>query len=277
MHPYPVLALSLLLCLVPAPALAQDPTPPPERSDPDIPVNALQPDFNLAALPTTLRMPSRKWAFRITHRFTRPLGQGDFSDLLSNGFGFDGGAQIGFELRYGLRPGTQIVVHRTSDRTIQFLGQQTLMNERGGAAVGLDAIATLEGTENLHDHYQSALGVVVSRTAGQRAALYVEPMVVVNSSPFTADSGDNHTVIVGLGARVRVRPSTYVVAEFSPRLAGYDPGDSQVSVGVENRVGGHVFQINISNGFGTTLGQVARGTVSDNDWYIGFNISRKFF
>ena len=36
--------------------------------------------FNLAALPTTLRMPAGKWAFRVTHRFTRNLGDGDFGD-----------------------------------------------------------------------------------------------------------------------------------------------------------------------------------------------------
>ena len=41
--------------------------------------------------------------------------------------------------------------------------------------------------------------------------------------------------------------------------------------------GGHSFQINVSNGFGTTLGQLAGGGVSYDDWYIGFNISRKFF
>jgi len=35
--------------------------------------------------------------------------------------------------------------------------------------------------------------------------------------------------------------------------------------------------LNVSNGFGTTLGQVANGTVNYDSWYIGFNISRKFF
>ncbi len=38
-----------------------------------------------------------------------------------------------------------------------------------------------------------------------------------------------------------------------------------------------MFQLNFSNGFGTTLAQVARGASSNNDWYLGFNLSRKFF
>src|SRR4026208_1594635 len=104
------------LAVAQAPAPAQNPpAQTDDQSDPDVRVDALQPDFTLAALPTTLRMPVHKLAFRVTHRFTRSLGQGDFGDLVSDLFGFDSGAQIGLELRYGLMPGTQVGVHRTSD------------------------------------------------------------------------------------------------------------------------------------------------------------------
>jgi hypothetical protein len=83
--------------------------------------------------------------------------------------------------------------------------------------------------------------------------------------------------MLGLGTRIRIRPSTYIVAEVTPRLAGYDPGVNQASFAIEKRVGGHTFQINFSNGIGTTLGQLALGGVSNDSWMIGFNISRKFF
>jgi hypothetical protein len=269
----------MALALVLAPALLSAQTPPaptqPEQADPDVRVDPLQPDFNLAALPTTLRMPRGKWAFRVTHRFNRPLGQGDFGDLLANAFGFDGGAVIGLEVRYGLLRGTQVGVHRTSDRTIQLFGQHNLRNERDGARLGLDALVTLEGGNNLQEHYQSALGAVISKNAGRYAALYVEPIVVVNSNPF--EVGDNSTLMVGLGGRVRVRPSVYVVGEITPRLAGYDPGTHQISFGIERRAGGHLFQVNFSNSFGTTFGQMASGASNNDNWYIGFNISRKFF
>src|SRR5688500_8943732 len=103
----------LLLAILggPAPALGQTTqpaAPAAESSDPDRRLDPLQPDFNLAALPTTLRMPKHKTAFRVTHRFTRSLGSGDLSDLFSDFFGFDSGAQIGLEFRFGLVPGTQI-------------------------------------------------------------------------------------------------------------------------------------------------------------------------
>ena len=55
------------------------------------------------------------------------------------------------------------------------------------------------------------------------------------------------------------------------------PADATPASRIEKRAGGHSFQINFSNGFGTTMAQVARGGVANDNWYFGFNISRKFF
>lgn len=280
------LLVLLPLLFVPAAVLAQDPPPgsqnppataqpEPERADPDVRIDALQPDFTLAALPTTLRMPKGKWAFRVTHRFTRDLGEGDFGDALSNLFGLDGGSQVGLEVRYGLMRGTQIGIHRTSDRAIQLFGQHNFKNERDGGRFGFDAIATFEGDDNLSEHFQGALGVIVSKNLGRFAAVYAEPMVVLNSSPF--ETGDEHTGMIGLGGRMRVRRSMYLMAEYTPRFAGYKPFADQISFAFETRAGGHLFQIGVSNGFGTTFGQLARGGVDYDQWYLGFNLSRKFF
>lgn len=272
--------LFMLLC-APATAIGgtQDPQGPPaqapERNDPDVVVDPMQPEFTLLALPTTLRMPAGKWAFRVTHRFTRDLGQGDVGDLFSNFFGLDGGAQIGLELRYGLLPGTQIGVHRTSDRTIQLFAQHNIFSERRGRPFGMDVIATLEGWDNLSDNHQGALGLILSKNAGRVAAFYVEPIVVIE--PASSDVGDQHTFMLGLGGRFRLTRTMNVMAEYTPRLAGYGPFADQVTFGWESRAGGHLFQINVGNGFGTTLGQLAQGTGDYDRWYLGFSIARKFF
>jgi hypothetical protein len=68
-----------------------------------------------------------------------------------------------------------------------------------------------------------------------------------------------------------------LMAEITPRLAGYDADANQVTFGVESRAGGHLFQINVGNGLGTTFGQLARGGAAYDQWFLGFNISRKFF
>jgi hypothetical protein len=257
-------------------AFAQQPAP--ADDDPDRDVNLAQPDFNLAALPTTLRVPRFKSAFRITHRFGRPLGEGDFGDLLSDLFGLDNGALIGLEYRFGVFRGAQVGIHRTSNKTIQLFSQYNLWNQRDGKALSLDVYGSIDGTDNFSDSYSPGIGVLVSREVSDRAALYVEPFWVNNTNPQPQELVDeNDTVIIGLGARVRVLQTVYLLVEGAPRVSGYEPGVDHVSFAIEKRAGGHNFQLNFSNGFGTTLADIARGGTNSDDWYIGFNISRKFF
>ena len=77
-------------------------------------------------------------------------------------------------------------------------------------------------------------------------------------------------------ARVRIRPTVYLVGEVAPRT-GYKPGSTQGGFAIEKRAGGHTFQLNFTNGLGTTMSQIARGGPQEKGWFLGFNISRKFF
>jgi len=259
------------------PAAAQ-PAPEPEKADPDLRVDVLQPDFVISALPTTLRLQRHKFGFMVTHRFSRSLGRGDLGDLASDLFGFDTGAQIGLELRYGLFSGTQVGVYRTSDRTIQLFGQQNLMQQKpDGHPLGIDVLVTLEGLNNLEGNKSGAFALLVSRKIAGRLAAYVEPMFLTNTNVVDLSGTDNNTAMIGLGARLRVLSKMYLIGEITPRVAGYKPGVDQMSFGIEGRSGGHQFQLSFSNGLGTTLGQIARGGIDNHSWFIGFNISRKFF
>src|SRR5688572_5523685 len=142
--------LLVLALAVPGGALAAQnaPAPPPPAvdDDPDRDPNPTQPDFTIVNLPTTLRVPRFKSAFRVTHRFTRPLGQGDFGDLAEDLFGIDSGAAIGLEYRFGLMRKLQVGIHRTNDRTIQFFTEYNLWQQRDGRPVGVNAIAFIDGT-----------------------------------------------------------------------------------------------------------------------------------
>jgi hypothetical protein len=268
-------------------------TPASPAYDEDLDLVPTEPDFTVITLPTNLRLPRHKLSFRLTHRFSRPLGVGDFSDLLADFFGFDGGAQIGFGLRFGLFRGNQLAVYRTSDRTLQLSDQQELLHE-GGSPVGLSLVASVEGLDNfglspapapppLHE-FSPAVALVLSRRLGSRGALYVVPSWVghtrINPS---APGTDDSTVVLGLGARLRLTKVMSLVGEVHPRLAGYKgdlgSGDSKslASFGVEWRVGGHSFQLDFSNGLGTTPAQVACGQQGPRGWFIGFNLTRKFF
>lgn len=253
----------------------------------DMVLDPAQPEFTVVNLPTTLRVPDGKFAFRVTHRFARDLSEGSVGSLAEDFFGFDAGGQIGLELRYGIMSGWQAGLYRTSDRTIQLFTQYSVLRRTAGR-LSLDALAVLEGTNNLRGTDPAtpsgeggrspALGGVVSRVFGRVGALNATVAWVNNTNPLPSALVDhNDTVVLGVGGRVRIRPTLYVVGEITPRLGGYAPGAPLGSVAIEKRVGGHAFQINVSNGIGSTLAQVARGAASADEWYIGFNINRKFF
>lgn len=313
-HPFALCAAAAILALTvvpagatppsdppasPAPSAPPAPPAPPASGDPeeaaqdeatpaDMVLIPAQPEFTIVNLPTTLRMPRGRFAFRVSHRFTRDLGNGSFGNLLEDFFGFDSGAQIGLELRYGLMRGWQVGLYRTSDRTIQLFTQYNVLRQGTHGPITLDALATVEGTNNLRGEDSTqptgegvrspALGAVASHTFGRHASLEATFAWVNNTNALPSELVDhNDTLILGIGGRVRVRPTVYVVAEVVPRLAGDKPGTTLASFGIEKRAGGHAFQVNFSNGFGSTLAQIARGGIASDQWYIGFNINRKFF
>jgi hypothetical protein len=272
------LAGALFAALLASPVAAQD----------DSEVDPLEPDFAVVNLPTTLRLPEHGAAFRLTHRFTRPLGEGDFGDLVKSFFGFDSAAQVGLELRFGLFRGSQLGLYRTNDRAIDFFWKQDVVRQ-GSAPVGLSLFGAVEGQDNFSEEYSPGVAVVLSRKLGKRATVYAQPAWVGNTArPQDGPTDHDSTVLVGLAARVRLGSSAYLVGEFAPRVAGFkginpDPARpsedaaNHLSFGIEKRVGGHSFQLNFSNYFATTLATMARGAGSGDDWYIGFNLSRKFF
>lgn len=274
------LALALLLLGADATAAAPGPTAePPQQAaaEDELEIDALEPDYVVVNLPTTARLPRHKLVFRLTHRFSRGLSEGDFGDLLADFFGFDGGAQIGLELRFGVTRSTQLGVYRTSDRTIEFFVTQGLLRE-DKAPVSLQADLAVEGQDNFAEEYSPRLGLTLSRRLGERAALYVSPALVGNTNLFDDPGEDDSSLVLGLGARLRVAGRTSLLAEYHPRIAGFDNDRAAlVAFGIEHTVGGHAFQLNFSNDLGTTPAQIARGQQGKEDWFIGFNLARKFW
>lgn len=271
-----VAAMALPAAAQEASAPAASATPPAvQQDDPDRDPNDAQPDFYVATLNTNLRLPKSKWNFRLTHRFLRTMGEGDFGDLASRLFGLDGGAQIGLDLKYGLARGLDVGIYRTSDRTIQLQGRYNLMRD-GNGPIGIGLVANVDGTDNFSDEFSPGFALVLSRELGDRGAIYFQPSYVGNANLIN-ETDDDYTVMAAVGARLRFGRNRYLFAEVSPRVSGFDSGVNLISAGFEQRYGGHVFQLNVSNGFATTLAQVARGGTDNEDWYLGFNLTRKFF
>jgi hypothetical protein len=265
--------LLFLLALSPAPAaFAQD------GEEDDAVLRLAQPDFVIVNLPTSLRLPRFGSAFRIQHRFVRPLRCEECADgLLGDAFGIDNGAVINIEMRFGIVPNGQLVVSRARvDKTIAFTGLYGLTRQSDSVPLEVALVAAVEGTDNFGEEKSPTLGAIVTRLVGERAAFHLEPLWVGNSN-IAAAGGDDSTLMLGVGGRIRIRPTVYLVGEATPRLSGYQPGTTLGSFAIEKRAGGHIFQLNFSNYFGSTFRQLAQGALSGDDWYMGFNISRKFF
>ena len=260
-------------------AAAQTPTAATTPAEDDAVLKLAEPDFTLIGLPTSLRLPKYKSAFRVTHRFTRPLKCDECGNsLLEDAFGLDSGAVIGLEYRFGIMPNVEVGIHRTSGKTIEFFGQYGVARQGQKLPVEVSALAAIDGTNNFKDSYSPALGLIVARLIGDWAALYAEPIWVDNTNPLPTEVVDrNSTFMVGIGARVRVSPTVYLVGEVAPRASGFKPGVNHGSFAIEKRAGGHVFQLNFSNAFGTAISQIARGGQTNKDWYMGFNLTRKFY
>lgn len=275
------------------PATVEDPA-----QTPDIPVAApipVQIDLNLINLPTTMSIARHHSYFRLTHRFSGDLRRGSFSELAADLFTLDRGAIIGLEYRFGITSNIQAGVHRSLfSKTIQTFGRWDALRQGNSLPVSISVTGSFEGLNNLRDNHQPGVAITVSRTFTDRLALYATPAFVGNTHAADFISGheghdhdtgledvpDEHaghhdTWFLGLGGRLRFSTTGYVTGEYTPRLAGYDPNSAEWGVAIEKRTGGHTLQLNFTNCFGTTFGQLARGG-SPHDVYLGFNITRRF-
>ncbi|HUQ68450.1 MAG TPA: DUF5777 family beta-barrel protein [Planctomycetaceae bacterium] len=271
-HPLPALAQGL-----PAPVqtTAASQAPAAGAANDEGELQLAEPDFRVVNLPSTLRLPVFKSNFQLTHRFNGNLRRGSFSDQASNLFGLDQGAVVGFEYRFGIARHVQAAVYRTAvDKTFQFYGKFDVLHQNASMPLSVSGLASIEGVDNFQERYSPALGVTASRMVGDRLAMYVVPMWVHNTAAILEI--DRDTFFVGFGGRLRIGGTTYVVAEVTPRVAGYSPDNAEYAFGIEKRAGGHLFQLNFGNSQGSTFAQTARGGFPEN-LFLGFNLARKFF
>ena len=222
-----------------------------------------------------------RWAFRIIHRFTRPLKCDECEDnLLEDLFGLDSGAVIGLEYRFGMVPGGQAVrpprAPRQDDPVVRPV---RLTRQTDGMPVESRRSVAIEGTDNFREDYSPAVGAVIvahARRRGRRAT--------------SSRSWSNNANLCGSGRRQRLdvharhrRPRPHPPDGLSGRRVDAasrraTTPDSTRRFAIEKRAGGHIFQLNFSNVLRERRCVSSRAAAPNGDhWYMGFNISRKFF
>jgi hypothetical protein len=245
-------------------------------SSDDAVLRLAEPDYRIINTPTTLVLPRNRGAFELTHRFNENLAKGSFGSHADRLFGIDAGAVVGFEFRFGILRHVQAAAYRTTiDQTLQIHGKYDAIQQAGGMPVSVSALLSIEGNDNFREDYAPAVGAVVGRTFGDWSAVYASPVWVHNTGAFT-ETEKRDTGVVGIGTRLRIRPTVYLSGEVTPRVGGYESGEPEFAFAIEKRAGGHLFQLNFANNVSTTYRHLARGGLSDS-LFLGFNIARKFF
>jgi len=264
--------LAVLFLAAATPAFSQ-------TTDDDAALQPAEPDYRVINLPTTLRLPKFKSSFELTHRFNGNLRRGDFGDNASTLFGIDQGATIGFEYRFAPMRHVELIAYRENyDKTIQISGKWDALHQGAGLPVSVSGLLSIEGGNNFRDRFAPSVGLTISRQIHDVAALYVVPVFVHNVTPLLAQitGVKDNSFYVGLGGRVRIRPTVYVSAEVSPRIAGLAQGTAEYGFAIEKRAGAHTFQLNFSNSNLSTFAQTASGGQPES-LFMGFNLTRKFF
>jgi hypothetical protein len=229
----------------------------------------------LLNLPTTTTPDKGDFLVRVSHRFFEPVDAG-FDDL----FGLDSYANILFSLGYGITDNLAVTVGRSRLYKEFEFGADWLIVEQGLTA-RLPFSAALHGGLSLategDDNIKLSAALSLSHQLTRRLSVLVVPAFATNTNHWALAS--EATFSLGVGARWMVLEDFSLIAEWVPAIAGYKDVESGWGVGVEEKIGGHVFQFFVTNAFGLTASQFIPGgdlRLGDFDFRIGFNIFRTF-
>lgn len=242
----------------------------------------------LLSLPTSHMPAAGAWESKFTHRFNQSIDEGEVFYSL---FGLDSGANVGIGLSYTPRRDFQIAVNRsnildTFEVTAKYLMFQQARAIPFTAALRLGADVRTE--RDLEDRTSFFAQAIVSRQFGEKLELFAIPTYVTDAG--RAISGEATVALfktafnVPVGAALRVRRGTSIVAEIIPPngdLPDEFNADVGWALGIKQAVGGHFFEILLTNNNATSADQYTTSTFQGapfdtGDLRLGFNIERRF-
>ncbi|MGH1366217.1 MAG: DUF5777 family beta-barrel protein [Calditrichia bacterium] len=242
-----------------------------------------------ANFPTTETLKKGDWEYEISHRFTGRVNDG-FSEL----WGIDGGSRIRFGLSYALTDHLMIRGGRTNvqdnyDLSLKYKFLQ-LRNEALPMAMAIRLGGAWNSAEvsgrNRSDskNFQFFSQLVVNTILQEKFAIGVVPSYVYNSDSFSPEK--EYTFSLGNYYQYYFSSKYSAFVEYSPIISGYQgpiqfgitqKSFNSLSYGFDIETGGHFFRLLLTNNTRLNTSQFLVGgvrSVSDNEWSIGFNITR---
>ncbi len=241
----------------------------------------------------------REFDFRVTHRFGDIGGD---NGGYHNFWGLDNSSDIRIAFEYGINDNLMIGAGRSKgggtirelfDGFVKYrLIRPTEKTPVSLTVLGSSAISTMHASGISTSESSFSKGIhrlryVTQLIAGykinSRYSFQIIPSYVHRN--YVAVNDMNDLVALGAGARIKLTQLVALNLEYTYNQF-MDRGDAnsyydEVGVGVEFDVGGHVFQLDITNSKGIGEYQFVSGTTSDvnprkGQYRMGFTISRPF-
>jgi len=251
------------------------------QSLPDEPVYPSWFSTDLINLPTPMMPGKRTLEIHFSHRFSESI-----RDAGRQGFwGLDSFAAPAFWFAYGITDRLQVHGGRSSNRGTWEYGAKVELLPEDRLGVPLSASAVVGGAyldrDDVVDKNRFTLELPVGARLHDRVSVLVAPLLATNTDPGADPASASYSAAIGVGGTFRITPGHSIDAEWVSNVGGFRHPDAvdqwQLFWGI--KVGGHVFQIGVSNTVSYTADQMTPGAVETgpkSDVRLGFNLVRAF-
>lgn len=260
----------------------------------------------LISMPTTKVLAPHTMDFYFMHRLGNvgKASNGGFQTL----YGFDVASDILIGFDFAVTRNFTVGVSRSKDQELVAVdGKYLLLSQKGYSPVSISiyeemgvipqAAATFYATsdpavpQDIADRFIYLSQLILSRKFSDRLSLEVVPSLSFRNHIFDAINYNNATYdenfipAIGVGGRFMVSKKMAIVADYYYIISQYRMDNpyqnyyNSLSVGIELKTGGHVFEINFSNNTGlnpTNFLPYQTDTWTKGGFKLGFTISRLF-
>ncbi len=236
----------------------------------------------LINLPTTHSIGKGEVLFRISHRYYPSTTEG-----YDSFYGLDGPAVILLSLGYGFSDNFSLTLARTkldkevelSMKWVLFRQEKSKMPLSAALNIGGSLVTQSQPDRDVFDadNMKFNIQAILSYQLSDSLSFALVPAYSSNTNHW--GPSPEGTLALGTGGRFMVFNDFSIIWEWNPVLSGYKANSHGWALGIEKKVGGHVFQVFLLNSVGLTSSQFLPGgdlRLQDGDFRIGFNIFRLF-
>ena len=279
-------------------------------------------DYYIVNIPTPKAVRRHSLNMHFTHRFQEIITPFDKEDadehiarISKDLLGLDSSSVSSFGVTYGITDRLYANVYRSPlcqpglCKTIELGLGYHFLDEAGRSPIALSAYSSIEGDYNFTERFTYNFQAMIGRSVTKYANVFFSPAVHINSNgsdrfkEFLSSQPlasrlrlGQHTGSFGFGVNGRIRPTTSLLFEYTPRIgfkmgqisADFDPATGQITgfrnkseaaigFGIEKRIGRHVFALTFSNTQATTTARYNSSTqaLPPSKFSIGFNLFRR--